>query len=96
MLRQIFFVRSLSLCAFLSPVCLVARVTFVFAACNLLHFDAAFVGIAIVGRVRAALGPRGRRLRPSAMLISRSFVALVHNRSANGPRAKLKQGSFPL
>ena len=46
-----------------SPVCLVARVTFVFAACNLLHFDAAFVGIAIVGRGRAALGPRGRRVR---------------------------------
>ena len=32
----------------------------------------------------------------AAMLISRSFVALVHNRSENGTGRELKQGSFSL
>ena len=60
---------SFALSLFHSPVCLVARVTFVFAACNLLHFDAAFVGIAIVAV--AAVGDVNftvfRRTRPQSI-----------------------------
>lgn len=62
-------------------------VTFVFAACNLLHFDAAFVGIAIVvvgvgdvnftvfRRTRSqSIGERERELKQGSLSLSNRHV----------------------